>query len=284
VREANLEHALSGPTPANVGELRRLGKNRNGYFGETINIEAMLRDCRQAALTYGWFIEEMPAAPGLDLIAFRRAAPLATNPARVYLSAGIHGDEPAGPMAVKRLLGRNGWPDNVELFICPCLNPTGFMANRRENARGTDLNRQYLQPEAHEVIAHVAWLERQPRFDLCLCLHEDWEAHGFYLYELNPDGLPSMAEQIIKSVSRTCPVDHSELIDGRIARSGIIRPDVTPLARQQWPEAFFLLMHKTRLSYTLEAPSDFPLETRVAGLITAVESALDCQAQRAGRV
>ena len=88
-------------------------------------------------------------------------------------------------------------PRTLDYWICPCLNPTGFEANRRENAAGTDLNRQYLQPEAHEVIAHIGWLERQPKFDLCLCLHEDWEAHGFYLYELNPDHLSSLAERII---------------------------------------------------------------------------------------
>jgi hypothetical protein len=34
-------------------------------------------------------------------------------------------------------------------------------------------------------------------------------------------------------------------------------------------------MHKTRLSYTLEAPSDFPLPTRVAALVSAARAALD---------
>jgi hypothetical protein len=33
-------------------------------------------------------------------------------------------------------------------------------------------------------------------------------------------------------------------------------------------------MHKTRISYTLEAPSDFPLAVRAAGLARAVETAL----------
>jgi hypothetical protein len=35
-----------------------------------------------------------------------------------------------------------------------------------------------------------------------------------------------------------------------------------------------LIVNKTRLSYTLEAPSDFPLTTRVNSLIAGVNAAL----------
>ena len=167
--------------------------------------------------------------------------------------------------------------------MCPCLNPTGFALNRRENREGLDLNRQYLTPEAEETVAHIAWLKRQPGFDLCLCLHEDWEAHGFYLYELNPDHQPSLAEAMVGRVAQVCPIDRSEVIEGRPAQSGIIRPSIDPRTRPQWPEAFFLIMHKTRLSYTLEAPSDFPLAARVAALVAGVNTALRIVAERACR-
>jgi hypothetical protein len=56
--------------------------------------------------------------------------------------------------------------------------------------------------------------------------------------------------------------------------NGIIRPSIDPLSRPDWPEALFLVAHKTRLSYTLEAPSDFPLETRVKALAAGVNAAL----------
>jgi hypothetical protein len=158
--------------------------------------------------------------------------------------------------------------------LCPCLNPTGFDLNRRENSHGIDLNRQYLHPTAADTQAHIAWLERQPTFDLCLCLHEDWESHGFYIYELNPDNRPSLAEPIVRRVAEICPVDASEIIEGRPAKSGIIRPSVDPRSRPDWPEAFYLLTHKTRLSYTLEAPSDFALSIRVAALVAGINTAL----------
>ncbi len=265
------------------GELRRLGKNINGYVGETIDLLSVLRDCIAAAQAHGWTVAEIPVNERLSLPAFTRPGSMAggaelaaahRNP-RVYVSAGIHGDEPAGPLAMRQLLQDDNWPAGFGLWLCPCLNPTGFLLNRRENAQGLDLNRQYLGPQAAETVAHIGWLEQQPSFDLCLCLHEDWEAHGFYVYELNPENRPSVAEAMVSAVAAVCPTDPSELIEGRPAHNGIIRPTVDPLERPQWPEAFYLLRHKTRLSYTLEAPSDFPLASRVAALVVGVKTALN---------
>jgi len=159
--------------------------------------------------------------------------------------------------------------------LLPCLNPTGFPLNRRENAEGVDLNRDYRHLQTGEIRAHVAWLEKQPQFDLTLCLHEDWESHGFYVYELNPDHRPSRAEKMIAEVAKVCPIDLSEVIEGRPAQGGIIRPDLDPAKRPQWPEAFYLITNKTRQSYTLEAPSDFPLSMRVAALVAGVRVALE---------
>ena len=264
--------------------MERLGKNIKGYGGERIDIDAALRDCLAAAQAHGWVIEEIPPAAKLILGLTRpatRPAPHATrntqHPPRLYISTGIHGDEPAGPLAALQLLRENAWPAGLDLWLCPCLNPTGFQVNRRENREGLDLNRQYRTPEAGETTAHVAWLERQPRFDLCLCLHEDWESHGFYVYELNPDNQPSLAEAMVARVGKVCPIDRSEVIEGRPAQNGIIRPGVDPRSRPDWPEAFYLITHKTRLSYTLEAPSDFPLPTRVAALVAGVTAALEAE-------
>jgi hypothetical protein len=262
--------------------VQRLGKNLKGYAGESVDIDAVLNDCLAAAKASGWTIEEIHPAPKRILGFTRRATrnpqhasfPTPDAP-RVYISTGIHGDEPAGPLAARRLLQENAWPAGLDLCLCPCLNPTGFPLNRRENREGLDLNRQYRTPEAGETVAHIAWLKRQPSFDLCLCLHEDWEAKGFYLYELNPDHQPSLAEGIVTRVGEVCPVDRSEIIEGRPAANGIIRPGVDPRSRPDWPEAFFLITHKTRLSYTLEAPSDYPLATRVAALVAGVRAALE---------
>jgi murein peptide amidase A len=262
--------------------MQRLGKNVGRYFGDTIDIQQILRDIELAARQHGWTSETFFELNGFKLFALTRSARLGSTldprPStfrRVYLSAGIHGDEPAGPLAALRLLQENRWPENLDLWFCPCLNPIGFTRNTRENGCGIDLNREYLNPVAEEIKAHIQWLERQPNFDLSLLLHEDWESHGFYLYEQNPDARRSLAEPMIEAVSQVCPIDPNELIEGRPAKNGIIRPNLDPKSRPQWPEAFYMISNKTRQSYTLEAPSDYPISTRVDALVAAVRTTVD---------
>lgn len=251
---------------------RRLGKNLGGYFGEGIDITAVMEEQTECARAHGWQTDALKVSPALQLPLFHRSVPRPTR--RLYISTGIHGDEPAGPLAVRELLKENEWPDHAEIWLFPCLNPTGFPRNTRQSACGIDLNRDYKHLRTAEVQTHVAWLEKQAPFDLCLCLHEDWEAQGFYIYEVNQDDRPSLAEKMVEAVRAVCPIDHSTLIDGRAAKDGIIRPNLDPALRPEWPEAFYLITHKTRLSYTLEAPSDFPLTVRATALVTAVKTAV----------
>jgi murein peptide amidase A len=269
----SLRKAGPDSSPASSSWPTRLGKNRHGYLGETIDVEMVLHQIQSRCLETGWRQECFHLAGTLSLCGYHR---LGVRPRkRVYISTGIHGDEPAGPLAVLQLVQENRWPDNLDLWLCPCLNPTGFPLNRRENAAGIDLNRDYLHLTTDEIRAHVGWLQNQPNFDFTVILHEDWEANGYYLYELNPDRHPSLAEKIIRQVSLVCPIETAPQVDGWPAEHGIIRPDIHPRDRPQWPEAIYLIRHKTPQSLTLEAPSDFPLSTRVAAHVTAVRAVLD---------
>ena len=252
--------------------MQRLGKNHCGYFGEAIDIHAVLRDLGVAAKAQGWSRELIYLVGDLEVFALRKR--IGEPARRVYISAGIHGDEPAGPQAMLEMIRANDWPAGLEFWLCPCLNPTGFFLNSRENVDRKDLNRDYLHTETQEIAAHIRWLERQPDFDAAFCLHEDWEASGFYLYELNPDQRPSLAGKMIAAVAAEGPIDMSPLIEGREAKGGIINPSVDPASRPQWPEAFWLLQHRCRQVYTLEAPSDFPLAARVRALVVAMKAAL----------
>ena len=254
--------------------MQRLGKNLGKYLGETIDVDAVLANIRLAAQQHNWQLEVFFKVGDFELVALHRDCRNPAGRRRIYISAGIHGDEPASPLAALKLLQENRWPENVEVWLCPCLNPVGLTLNTRVNAVGIDLNRGYLNPVAEEITAHISWLERQPQFDLTMMLHEDWESNGFYLYEQNPDGRPSYAEKMIESVEKVCPIDRSETIEGRPAKGGILRPNLDPKSRPDWPEAFYLITHKTRQSYTVEAPSDFPMEARVNALVAAVNTIL----------
>jgi murein peptide amidase A len=194
---------------------------------------------------------------------------------RIYISSGIHGDEPAAPLALLALMEGGVFDQRATWFVCPLLNPTGFVLRTRENAEGIDLNRDYLDLRTCEVSGHVQWLRRQPAFDLVFCLHEDWESQGFYLYELNYGPLPSLADAMIAAAGQHMPIEDAAIIDGRESVApGIIRPVSDPLLRETWPEAIYLSAKHCPLNYTLETPSIRPAEQRVATLAAAVKTGL----------
>jgi protein MpaA len=250
--------------------MQRLGVNRGRYHGEAIDIDAVQRETHELALASGWEAEAFLELPEITLRGYRRLMSGATR--NLYIGTGVHGDEPSGPVAVIELLRQNAWP-GANLWLVPCVNPTGFRRNTRENHQGIDLNRDYRHLKSPEVSAHTRWLNAQPQFDLCLLLHEDWEANGFYVYELNPHGRPSFAEPIIRAVRTLCPIESAEFVDNWRCEAGIIRPNVRPEDRPQWAEAIYLLATKSPQTYTLETPSDFPLAFRVRTHLTAVREA-----------
>jgi hypothetical protein len=117
---------------------------------------------QEAALQRGFRVEPYGDAAGCPLYALTRRA-RGPKP-RIYLSAGIHGDEPAPPLAVLALISGGFFDDRAHWLICPLLNPAGFVRATRENADGVDLNRDYRQTRSQEISAHIAWLQRQPNF------------------------------------------------------------------------------------------------------------------------
>jgi len=254
--------------------MTRHGRNHGAYHGDRIDPDALHHVIESEARRHGWAIDHCVTDHGLALPVLSRPAH-SPDALRCYLSAAIHGDEPAGPLALLDLLRHRLLPDSVHFEIFPLLNPDGLRQNSRFNGSGIDLNRDYNHLQAPETRAHVRWLQSQPPFDLTVLLHEDWESNGFYLYELLPPDGHSLAPQIVHDVSRVCPIEHSELIDGRQAHApGILHPPVDPAARTDWPEAFWLLQNRSRRNLTLEAPSDFPLATRIAALATGILTAL----------
>jgi len=207
------------------------------------------------------------------------------TPPKVYLSAGVHGDEPAGPLALLELLAEGFFDDRAHWFICPVLNPLGFVRGTRENADGIDLNRDYHARRSAEVRAHIAWLQSQPPFDLTLCLHEDWESTGFYLYEHNVNCRPSLAHALLDAVRSHMPIEPAHIIDDRpIDEPGILRPEISAQERDDWPEQLYLREHSYYdLGYTMETPSSLPLAPRIAAQKALVTTAVEGLLKEFGR-
>ena len=205
------------------------------------------------------------------LIAWERPG----NGPRVYLSAGIHGDEPAGPLALLELLSGGFFTADFHWLVCPALNPSGLAAATRENACGVDLNRDYWLRGTPEVVAHAMWLDGLATPDLFISLHEDWETAGFYFYEINlGDDQPQRANDILDAVSPWFPPEPGPEIDGHDSRQpGWIYHPAEPDVPEGWPEAIYLAKKGCPVSFTFETPSHAPLEQRVAAHAAAVKAA-----------
>lgn len=185
----------------------------------------------------------------------------------VYISTGVHGDEPAGPMAVLELLRKKALPETVNLTLFPMVNPRGLEAGTRENPEGIDLNRDYgTEPKAYETTTQLQWIG-QRQFDLTLCLHEDYDGQGFYVYahSVDKEG-PDFAQIAIDAANPFTGVDGRTEIDEMPAKNGKMFPpiDVVDPKRSDLPEALRLLFrHGAKVSVTTETPSCQPITNRV---------------------
>jgi hypothetical protein len=239
-----------------------------------LNVSDLLKDIRKAAVVHGFQITTFGETESFPLIGLHKKATSSDCP-HLYLSSGIHGDEPAGPLALLSLLQDGFFDSEASWTICPLLNPEGLSRQIRENASGIDLNREYRNPVENETIKHKIFLESCGQFNLTLCLHEDWESTGFYLYELAPKDQWPLGPKITKAVSLTDPIESAQTIDGFTAENGIISPKGNPEERELWPEAIYLISQHTTRSCTFESPSSLSLDKRIRILETACKTAYE---------
>ena len=196
----------------------------------------------------------------------------------IYLSTGIHGDEPAGPMAVTRLLEEwPGWFRTFSWMIFPCLNPWSYERGLRHNEKRLDLNRLWREnrePEIRAVRRSIHGL----RFEIAYLMHEDYDAKGFYLYELAPDR-SSAGKRIVRAVRSILPVEPRRFIEGRrVTSPGLIcREGSYHLkGRKHWPEAFYLIGRHAGHLFNAETPSTgFALGLRIRAQIKGLRAAME---------
>ena len=233
---------------------------------------------------YPWLIERwraLAARAGLVMRSFARTPDFKLYSLRtkhlpragaIYLSAGIHGDEPAGTEALIC------WAEqNVPLLrsrpviILPCLNPWGLVNNSRTDSQRRDLNRAF-QDRAVREITLLKRMVAPFRFALAVMLHEDYDGQGVYIYEF-VGKQPYWGEGLLKAASAFVPIEGRSLIEGRDARNGMVRRELDlKLFREiGLPEAVhFHLRHCDRV-FTIETPSEFGLDRRVQAHVAAIE-------------
>jgi murein peptide amidase A len=189
----------------------------------------------------------------------------------VTISAGVHGDEPAGVLALLSLFEENSLDPHFAYRLWPCTNPSGYSVGTRVNAEGLDVNRTFARgggsPEARAIIM----ANRDRKYELALDLHEDCDAGAFYCYAYNDDGIAQSAVIAVRESGFAVEED------------AILTPD--PQSEREaiggMSYSLLLLRNAARRVVTFETPSRLPLEQRVAMHRRAVQAAVEALRARA---
>ncbi|TAM59628.1 hypothetical protein EPN52_07305 [bacterium] len=219
--------------------------------------------------------------PLLQAVIEHRGAPL------VAISAGVHGDEPAGPSALLHLV-REGLPREFAYVMWPCTNPSGYRMGTRRNSEGRDINRSYgVKTTAESRAVAASWPNRIPF--LALDLHEDPETTAFYCYERSAAGRYVAPELVRRLEGSGIPIQRDlEGVDLGLSSGEATRLGLWQLERGwvrslgQDPEAIiggrpysvWAAAQGVRRSFTFESPGLGAWETRLRSLVLAVRAAL----------
>jgi hypothetical protein len=196
----------------------------------------------------------------------------------ILLTAGLHGEEPAGVEAALQWLesdqgGR--WPVNWLVF--PCINPYGWERNRRYNQQRRDINRQFRGVSDCPEANLIKRLLRGQQFRLSMEFHEDSDGHGFYMYEL-AHGHPCVGEAVVEAVKRVIPIHRGRIYDGNEATApGLIRRDPSPTSmnrRRRWPMAYYLYSRHTHHLLGSETPVHRRFDQRVEAHLVTLKTVL----------
>lgn len=195
-----------------------------------------------------------------------------SDPKHILITGGVHGDEPASVEAVLSFLGR----DNTDLLkqfsftVIPCINPYGYIHDKRENSENVDINRSFERDNVPEVEIVKAGLENE-HYTFAIDFHEDYDVKGFYFYEGIRDGdyiCPEITE-VVKSIG---PIDVDDSGEDTVAiAQGVYK--VNPKWGMQGLAPYLLHKHTKHVIIT-ETPTEWKLDQRIALHLGVLDSAL----------
>jgi hypothetical protein len=193
---------------------------------------------------------------------------VSSDPIRLGIFAGIHGDEPEGVLAVVRFLGElvatPALATGYRIYAYPVANPTGFEDNTRHSRRGKDLNREFWsvsdEPEVY-LLEQELWIHK---FHGIVALHSDDTSEGLYGFVRGPDLSKDLLQPALWAAEKYLHRNTRLVIDGFRARQGLIDGGyggILSAPPEQRPFPFEL---------TFETPQQAPLHLQVEAHLAAL--------------
>ncbi len=192
----------------------------------------------------------------------------------IYLSAGIHGDEAAATEGLYQWAALyQSILRELPVMIFPCLNPWGLVHNRRTDSESRDLNRCYHLDDLPRITTQKELL-RDRKFKLAICLHEDYDAQGAYLYEVRQQ-LTTFGRELLAAAGFYVPIDARITIEGRRADQGWIARKYNIKKFPFLAEALYLAVNHSERTITAETPSEYDLCARVEAHVAIIQRAIE---------
>jgi predicted deacylase len=193
-------------------------------------------------------------------------------PIRLGLFALVHGDEPAGALALQCLLQRlvdaPAAATGYELLLYPLCNPTGYEDGTRHNRAGLDLNREFWRGSELPEIRILEEELRTQQFDGVIALHTDDTCDGLYGYTQGRVLNENLLAPALRASAHVLPVDPRGVIDGFAAREGLIDDCYAGILApppEQRPRPFEIIF---------ETPAAAPMTQQVEATCCALQSVL----------
>lgn len=169
------------------------------------------------------------------------------------ITAGIHGNEVAGPLAILEWLKKHPDP-KVNLLVLPICNPSGFIRNKRRTATNHDLNRHFRDKDIREENDLIIKEIKQVKPEFLISLHEHPGARGFYIYSSR------VGDKICESILELAK-EHGFTIRQR-HKSNVIRGN-RKLAKLDGDGSLEDLMYTNSVPYiVVETPTVEPISKR----------------------
>jgi hypothetical protein len=204
---------------------------------------------------------------------FTFEGPNSSDPIRIGIFAAIHGDEPAGALALASfltlLVAEPEIAENFHLEVYPLCNPTGFEDNTRHSRRGRDLNRLFWQNSAEAEVQLLEHELRSRHFSGIIQLHADDTSDGIYGFVRGHTLTEHLLRPALRAAGEVLPRNVNATIDGFAARDGIIcehYEGVLGAPVQMDPVPFEIIF---------ETPQLAPMERQVQALVVALRTILE---------